>query len=249
MNRYVVAHPPSEAQLNLFCFHHAGAGAMTFARWRRRLGPNVCVLPVRLPGRETRLREARITDGDRLIRELGEHLGPLLDRPHAFYGHSLGALVAYRFALHRAHEGRRAPESVLVGACSPPHLAAPFADGDDLPDRDLLALLTRCGDLPDPLLQRPQRLRTLLATLRDDLRLAGSLRAGPGDPLPSPLLAFAGSDDQVAPAAEMHSWGRYTTAGFALRTVSGGHFFVRDGEFPRLVTSVLGTGSPLRLVG
>lgn len=249
MNRYLVAQPPRDAGLNLFCFHHAGAGAMTFAGWRRRPGPQVCVLPVRLPGRETRLRERRITDAGLLLRELAADLGPLLERPHAFYGHSLGALVAYRFAQHRVRHGLRPPEAVLVGACTPPHLPARFGVGDAVPDRELLALLTRCGDLPELLLQRPQRLRTLLATLRDDLLLAHSLRSRPGDPLPTPLLAFAGRDDQIAPEVDMRAWARCTTAGFALRTVSGGHFFVRDGAFPHLVTSVLGTDSPSHLAG
>ncbi|WP_406379390.1 thioesterase II family protein [Streptomyces sp. NBC_01618] len=249
MNRYVVGHPQSEAPLSLFCFHHAGAGAMTFARWRQRLGPQVRVLPVRLPGRETRLREARITDGNRLMRELAEALGSLLDQPHAFYGHSMGALVAYRFALHRVREGHRAPDSVLVGACSPPHLPGRFTDGDELPDQELLGLLSRCGDLPEYLVQRPERLRTLLATLRDDLQLARSLRDGSGDALPCPLRAFAGRDDTVAPAGEMRSWDQYTTAAFELRTIAGGHFFVRGGELSQLLASALGSGSPSRLAG
>ncbi|MFE3140642.1 thioesterase II family protein [Streptomyces scopuliridis] len=248
MNHYVAARSLGEKPLNLFCFHHAGAGAMTFARWQRRVGTHISVIPVRLPGRETRLREPRITDAEELMDELGAHLGPLLDRPHAFYGHSLGALVAYRFALRRTTQGHPAPVAVAVGACNAPHLPTAFIDAIDPTDEWLLRTLTHWGDVPRYLLESPQWLRTTLATLRDDFRLARSLRAASGAPLPCPVPAFAGRDDVIAPPSGMRLWSRYTTAAFALRTVPGGHFFVRDGELPRLLPAALGIGTPPRPV-
>ncbi|MFF3323727.1 thioesterase II family protein [Streptomyces sp. NPDC002889] len=243
MNQYLAVSPGvpglPEPALRLLCFHHAGAGALTFARWRPRFPSEIQVLPVRLPGRETRLREPRITDAVELIAELDAHLGPLLDIPHAFYGHSLGALVAYRFALHRARAGHRPPRFVGVGACAPPHLPAPLVEQADLPDDQLLTALAKYGTLPSYLFERPKWLGILLSTMRDDLRLARSLRAQPGDPMPVPLQAFAGTEDKVATVQAVGGWSRYTSAGFELRTVPGGHFFVRDAELPTLLAAQL----------
>ncbi|MGP3987951.1 thioesterase II family protein [Streptomyces sp. 3N207] len=269
MNAYLAAppgHRPTDAPptmgeapatgLRLFCFHHAGAGALTFARWRRGFDPGVCVLPVRLPGRETRLREPRITDGVRLLDELDAQLGPLLEEPYALYGHSLGALVAYRFAQRVRRAGRPAPVLVGLGACPPPHLPTPLTEQRELPDAALLAALDRYGTLPSYLFERPRWLRTLLSTMRDDLRLAASLRAVGGraargaagggavdggwdEPLDCPVHAFAGTGDEAAPAAAVAEWRRWVSGPFALHTVPGGHFFVRDTALPELLAAQL----------
>ncbi|MEV0092391.1 alpha/beta fold hydrolase [Streptomyces sp. NPDC050738] len=241
-HRYLAVRPNDRpADLTLLCFHHAGAGAMAYAGWQQRVGPGVRVLPVRLPGRESRLREAHITEGALLIEELEADLGPLLSGRHAFYGHSLGALVAYRFAQRRAERGLRPPERLLVGGCPAPHLpsAALGVLRPELPDGQLIAALGDENSLPGQLLSRPEMLATVLTTLRADLRLAHSLRSLPVTPLPCPLDAFAGQDDALVPAAEIRPWERCTDARFRFRTVAGAHFFVRGRELPRLVGEAL----------
>ncbi|MDF4249994.1 thioesterase domain-containing protein [Streptomyces sp. WMMB303] len=241
----------ADGGLRLFCFHHAGAGALTFARWRRGFDPSVCVLPVRLPGRETRLREPRITEASVLLDELDAQLGPLLDQPYALYGHSLGALVAYRFAQRIRRAGRAAPVLVGLGACPPPHLPTPLTDQHDLPDTALLAALNRYGTLPPYMFERPDWLRTLLSTMRDDLRLAASLRAldGAADPdwdapLDCPLHVFAGTGDEAAPAAAVAEWRRWASGPFVQHPVPGGHFFVRDTVLPELLAAQLRRNGP-----
>ncbi|MEV2255284.1 alpha/beta fold hydrolase [Streptomyces sp. NPDC050147] len=240
-------------RLNLLCFHHAGAGAMTFAGWQRRVGPDVNVLPVRLPGRESRLREGRITQAARLVEELEDDLGPLLESPYAFYGHSLGALVAYRFALHRARMGRRLPHMLGVGACAAPQLPSLLLDTTSVPglsDEQLIGSLNDEESMPAALLQRPEWLSMTLDTLRADLELARSLRAGPVTAVPCAVQAFAGMEDQMVAAADIQAWQRCTTADFTLHSVPGAHFFVRGHDAPKAVAQALRetaphTGSPL----
>ncbi|AWZ04427.1 MULTISPECIES: alpha/beta fold hydrolase [unclassified Streptomyces] len=253
MPRCLAVRPPAgPAGIRLFCFHHAGAGAMTFAGWKRAVGPGVSVLPVRLPGRESRLREPRVTDGDQLIQELTEDLGEILDgpEPYAFYGHSLGAMVAYRFAEHLVRTGRRPPLMLLVGASPAPQLPSAVLDGaralrPDAPDKELLKALGDEDSLPRELLARPGWLSLTLDTLRADLRLARSLRSAPVVPLPCPVRAFAGSEDPLVSPAEVGAWAQCTTAGFRMRILPGAHFFVRGDELPRLVGEALHIESAL----
>ncbi|RRQ88659.1 thioesterase [Streptomyces griseofuscus] len=213
---------------------------MTFAGWGGRIGPQVSVVPVRLPGRESRIGEARITDVASLLSELDEHLGPLLEEgPYAFYGHSLGALVAYRFAEHRIGSGRQAPVGVVVGACMPPDLPNPLIGAGHLDDESLLALLSSFGGVPEELLARPVWLREMLATTRADLRLGHALREGARTPLPCPVWAFAGERDRVATPAAVAQWERWTSSSFRFHTLAGGHFFVRDSELPRKIGELL----------
>jgi surfactin synthase thioesterase subunit len=245
MSGYLALEPGPAGRLRLFCFHHAGAGALSYARWQRRFGDAVRVVPIRLPGRETRLREPRIVHAGRLLDELSSVLGPLCEEPHAFYGHSLGALVAYSFAAARAADGLRPPELLGVGASSAPHLGVPTLDDQGSPDRDAHTLLELGGGTPQELTARPQWQQTMHAILRDDLRLARSLRACSGAVLNTPLLAFAALEDRIAPVADVGEWARYTTRPFRLRTVPGGHFFVRGPVLPDLLAAELGEHSSL----
>ncbi|MQY11649.1 Linear gramicidin dehydrogenase LgrE [Streptomyces sp. RB5] len=240
MSDYLAAGGRPDTALNLFCFHHAGSGALSFARWPTRFPDGVSVLPVRLPGRETRIREPRITDARRLIGELDRELGPLLEAPYAFYGHSLGALVAYRLAEHRQQRGAPGPELVALGACAAPHLPTPaLEEPPTVSDERLLAVLSRYGTLPSYLYDRPRWLSSVLSLTRDDLALARDLRTGAGRPLSCPVVAFSGVDDTVATAAAVAEWRRYTTGSFEAREVAGGHYFVRDETLPRMLAGLL----------
>ncbi|MEU6284542.1 thioesterase domain-containing protein [Streptomyces sp. NPDC047028] len=219
----------------LVCFHHAGAGISCFAPWQGVVGDAAEVVPVLLPGRETRIREARITDPGELVAELEGLLGPLLeDRPYLLYGHSLGGLVAYTFARARERAGLAGPALVAVGAVQPPHLRSPVLRSAELPDRELLRVLVAYGALP------PQAAagghvweRRVLPALRDDLRLAAALCETEQTPLRAPMLALAARNDPISPLVGMAEWADYAPAGFGLRTVAGDHFFVRGKEAPR----------------
>ncbi|MHC0432323.1 thioesterase II family protein [Streptomyces sp. O3] len=244
MQRYLAVWPESgDSRVRLFCFHHAGGGALSFAGWRQRVGDDVSVLPVRLPGRETLRAQDRITDGERLLNELDRDLGPLLDEPYAFYGHSLGALVAYRLAQRRVRSGHRPPRLLAVGACPAPQLDSPLLNtalSPDLPDAALIQALGDQEAIPAPLRDRPGWLRGTLATLRADLLLARSLRRGPVTPLPCPLDAYAGENDPLlGDGDDVAAWEHCTTARFRFQKVLGTHFFVRDRDVPHAVGETL----------
>jgi len=162
--------PVASAALRLFCFHHAGGGSALFRGWRRALGPHVAVVPVLLPGRERRAGEPRFTDLAALVADLDAALGEQLAAPHAFFGHSMGALIAYRLACRRRAAGAALPRALVVSAYPAPHLPAPLPPGAG-DARALVQLLTGVGGLPPEVLERTHGQEDLLAVVRDDLRL------------------------------------------------------------------------------
>jgi surfactin synthase thioesterase subunit len=102
--------------LRLFCFPHAGGGPSTYRHWHRALSPHVSVWPVAVPGRESRAGEAGFTGVESLVTALESELAEPLTQPHVFFGHSMGALIAYRLACRRRAAGHPLPRALLLSA-------------------------------------------------------------------------------------------------------------------------------------
>lgn len=235
---------PDDRPVTLYCFAHAGAGVDCFHRWPAAAGADVEIVPLNLPGRGSRRREARVTDRAGLV---GAFLDVLRQRgpdqgPFALYGHSLGGLVAYTLARVLADKGLSQPAFVGLGAIPSPDAPPALLNAADAPADRLPQLLADLGLLPGGAATEPGGVwhRAVLPVLRDDLRLAEALRAAAvdpatGGPLDVPLLVLGGTDDPVVSGETLAGWRRWSTAPVALRTVAGDHFFVRERQTPRIV--------------
>src|SRR5580658_8558343 len=87
--------PRLAARVRLYCFPYAGGGASLFRAFADGLPAQVEVAAVQLPGREGRLREAPVPEMKRLVPLVADGLAPSPGRPFAFFGHSMGAAIAF----------------------------------------------------------------------------------------------------------------------------------------------------------
>jgi surfactin synthase thioesterase subunit len=81
-------------EIQLLCLPHAGGGASTYRDWLATLAPDIDVVPVRLPGRESRIREPCVTDMSTLVADLTTAIRWANFGRVALFGHSLGAVIA-----------------------------------------------------------------------------------------------------------------------------------------------------------
>jgi surfactin synthase thioesterase subunit len=226
--------PPRPAALRMFCFHHAGGGASLYRGWQRAIGPHVAVCPVLLPGRERRAAEPRFTQLDALVADLDGELGDLLAEPHVLFGHSMGALVAYRLACRRRARGASLPRALLVSSYPAPHLPAPMPEVGARDGDALIGLLTGIGGLAPELLDWPGGLTELLAVARDDLRVCAGHRDRGEAPLPCPIHVFGSDADALVGEQDLRAWDRHAASPVELRVLSGDHFHIRDDPAPLL---------------
>lgn len=222
---WLLTGPPRPGALRLYCFPHAGGSPVEYLSWAEHL-PAAELHVVQLPGRGSRLREPDATDIDALV--AGFLADVPLTEPYAFFGHSLGALLAYEITRALRDAGRRLPEDLVVSAFPAPHCARRSAQLHTLPDDLLLGAVARLhGGIPPEILSSP-RLGALVARpLRADLRLAERHSHLPGVPLPVPVTVFAGDRDHVT-VSHLAAWQQHTTEPIAVRTFPGGHFYFRD---------------------
>jgi medium-chain acyl-[acyl-carrier-protein] hydrolase len=218
-------HDP-QARVHLFCFPHAGGGAAPYYAWSRELPSHIQVCPIHLPGRENRLSEPPFTRMADLVAELVEGLMRWPAGRFAFFGHSLGGLMAYEVA--QALAGQREPVHLFVSAARAPGVgrrSQPFAH---LPDAGFLAAVqSRYQPLPAAVLHDPEVLSLFLPALRGDFTLFDAYQATIHEPLSIPVSAFGGEEDEEVKEGDLAPWAGQTRGAFCLRLYPGGHFFLK----------------------
>jgi len=222
----------ADAPVRLFCLPYAGGNATAFRHWQQHLGPRVQVVPVRLPGHLGRLTEPPLTRLPDLVGALSDAMLPLLDRPYALFGVSMGALAAFETA--RTLTARsRPPERLFVASYPSPSVDTPRPTGHDLPDDGFLELLGRIGAVPPEVLGETELMRLLLPAVRADFDVSGTHVDDGGVLAGVPVTAIHGADDRTVSAEHVARWADRATAGFEFVQVRGGHFFVH-GQDPTL---------------
>ena len=219
----------ASAPLRLFTLPFAGGGSALYRQWPQRL-PGVDVVPVRLPGRETRISEPAYSTMGPLVEALAAAMRPMLDRPYALFGHSLGGLISFELC-HRLRElGLRQPDALFVSAYRSPERRSKRAIMHALPEAEFIRELRDYGGLPEQILDFPEVLQLLLPTVRADFSLFETYIYRERAPLDLPIFGFSGTDDCIVPASEMTDWRDKTHAGFAAQEIEGDHFFIATRE-------------------
>jgi medium-chain acyl-[acyl-carrier-protein] hydrolase len=226
----VIRAPSGARRVRLICFPYAGGGPDLFRTWSDGLDDGVELLAVRLPGRGPRLHERMYDSWEPLIEDTFEALSAAccLAGPHAFFGHSFGARLAYEVARRISDARAGATERLFVaGSRSPDHPQhRPYLH--DLPqERYVEALRVMGGTTPAEVLADKVMMRLFLPTMRGDMRLAELWDDRHGrTPLNVPITALYGRDDPVDGRAAMRGWQHYTSCGAELLELPGGHFFL-----------------------
>ncbi len=215
-----------QAQLRLFCFPYAGAGSSCFHSWTKALPPEIEICPLQLPGRETRLGEAPLKRLKPLIETLAPILVPYLDKPFAFFGHSMGALLGFELARELRRRNWPLPFKLLVCASRAPQLPDPSPPIHRLPEAKFIEELKRLEGIPQEVFDNQELMQLFLPTLRADFELSENYFYLNEKPLDCPIAAFGGLEDTKVSRDELAVWREQTESEFTLQMFSGNHFFL-----------------------
>jgi surfactin synthase thioesterase subunit/glycosyltransferase involved in cell wall biosynthesis len=215
--------------LTLFCFPYAGGGAMAYRAWRDSL-PELAVVAARLPGRESRLGEPPIPSMTEVVETLGAEILPrLTSGPFAFFGHSMGAIIAFELARWLRARGHAGPKSLHVSAARPPVFRLDWTPGPEPEEAEFLQELRRLEGMPRDVLENPELMRVALPAIRADAALYRQYRYQPTEPLDTPVFAYGGESDPNIRPEHLSRWAEVTSGPLALRMFPGGHFFIQSG--------------------
>jgi medium-chain acyl-[acyl-carrier-protein] hydrolase len=192
------------------------------------LPADVEVCPVQLPGRGTRLTEPPFTQLSRLVQALAEALFPLLDKPFAFFGHSLGALVSFELArqLRRQHGVGVQPVHLFVSADRAPQIPYRDLPIHSLPEGQFLVELRRLKGTPREALEDEELMQSMLPVLRADFAVYETYVFSTEPPLNCPISTYGGLQDHKVSRGDLEAWRDQTSVSFSLRMFPGDHFFL-----------------------
>jgi medium-chain acyl-[acyl-carrier-protein] hydrolase len=230
--------PNPYAELRLFCFPYAGGSALVYRQWQHVLPATIEICPVQLPGRGARLHEPPFKSLGPLVESIARALFPYVDKPFAFFGHSMGAIIIYELARLLRAEGHKGPEHLFVSGRRAPHLESREPPLFNLPDAEFFQELRRLGGTPTEVLEHPELMQIMEPLLRADFSVAENYVHSEGEPLDCPITVFGGLQDEFTNRDDLEGWRRHTSAPCTIRMFNGGHFFLNTAQ--PLLLRVLG---------
>lgn len=228
-------HPAPQAPVRLVYFPHAGGSASSCFQLSAALPPAVELVAVQYPGRQDRFAEPRIDSISELADEIPQWLDIPDGKPTAFFGHSMGAILAYEVtrrlqAADLVSAGALMPTRLIVSGRRAPSIVRDGEQAVHLMDDDgLIADLRALQGTDDSIFDDIEVRRLVLPVVRADYCAVGTYKHVPGPPLTCPVTAVIGDSDPKVSPAEADAWRQHTTGAFSLRVFPGGHFYLGEG--------------------
>ncbi len=208
--------PTDERLARLFCFAGVGGGPSNFYGWRGDLPATIGLWLARRD-------PARCHDLTEMTARLAGTMAPLLDRPFALFGHSMGGLIAYELARSLEAAGMPVPTRLFVAAARSPREPCPGPPAHALPSAAFWQAMDGPGSPSDPAVRAE-----LEPVLRADLRLLECYRPGTPPALACPISVFGGREDTLLPLEDLALWDGLSRAGCSIEVLDGGHAFPFD---------------------
>lgn len=225
--------------LRLVCFTWCGAGASVYRRLALSLPQPVELLAVQLPGREERFSEPKLLRMEQIIAHVLPDIMQLDDLPLVFFGHSMGALVAYETAMAlKAKTGREPALLVVSGHGSPDSRDHCKQQWHTASEEDFIANIGQLGGTPPAILADRAMMRMLMPALKSDYEVLETwVRQPRTETLSCPLVACAGNADKEVSESTLLAWQDYSSGPFTSHWFNGDHFYLT--AQPRQLTRCL----------
>ncbi|MGH2508873.1 MAG: thioesterase II family protein [Ktedonobacteraceae bacterium] len=238
--------PKKQAPLRLFCFPGGGASATMFFPWIEWLPDSIEVAAVQLPGRTPELPEPTGTNLALIVQEIADAIRQYQDRPFAFFGHSLGGVLAFEVARYLSLHFALEPMHLFFACCPPLHLPRTLLPLLNVPEQELLPLLLSTFADSLPMLQRRSSQQHFLTLTHLDLIFWKDYHFTPGKAFTCPLTILSGAQDTLFHAELLSGWTVHTTGPCSFQTFPGNHCFFYSNPVPLLQTLVQCMGQEIR---
>jgi surfactin synthase thioesterase subunit len=148
------------------------------------------------------------------------------DGAFAFFGHSMGALVAYETTRCLREAGRPGPSTLFASGHGAPHLPSPGPVLHVLGGQEFWREMAALDGIRHEVMRDPALCAAIEPRLRGELRAAETYHYRAGYPLGCDVVGLTGQDDRRAPVEDVMQWQMHTLGRFDMHVFPGGHFFL-----------------------
>ncbi|WP_150254515.1 thioesterase II family protein [Nocardiopsis deserti] len=217
-------HSAPEAAARLVCFPYAGGAASFYHPVSAALAPDVDVLALQLPGRQDRRGDPCVDDLATMADLVADVLRGHTDLPLGFFGHSMGAVLAFEVA-RRLVEAGGGPDFLMVSGRRAPSRRRP-GRVHLMDDEGLVDELRRNGATDPRVLDDEELRHMVLRSVRNDYRAIETYVCDEGAVVPCPVHVLTGQSDPQTTLDEARAWEEHTESTCTVQEFSGGHFFL-----------------------
>ncbi|MDO5559039.1 MAG: thioesterase domain-containing protein [Oscillospiraceae bacterium] len=231
------------ADTTLFVIPHAGGSAMGYMNFKRLLDDSVSLVPLELAGRGKRIKEPCFDDIEKCAEDLFEkHKDEFKKGNYAFFGHSLGSLIA--FALSRILKVNGYPDPIQIffsGRQAPcVNMSEIVGCYAGLNDEEFINKFTSFSALPEALMNNKELITFILPILRSDICMAENYHPVYKDGVLScDITILSGINDLLVSGQNIDLWRKCTTGKLEAFTFNGSHFYFNDAEQRKLLCDII----------
>jgi surfactin synthase thioesterase subunit len=189
--------------------------------------PVIEVLAIQYPGRQDRSNEKNVEDLGELADRAAVAIAGSCEGRVTFFGHSMGAALAFEVARRLERAGSKAPGALIVSGRPGPTAHRPGTLHQE-DDAALIAEMKKLSGTDARIFDDPELLQMILPATRSDYKAIETYRYDPGPRLSCPILALVGDCDPRTTIDEAKDWGQHTSSDFELRVFPGGHFYLNE---------------------
>lgn len=229
----------TNSKINLFCLPFAGASKSSYKVFEKYVGDHVSIVPIEIPGRGYRFKEKLLFDIESLVEDIYSQIKDKLTSPYAFYGHSMGAILAYLLTRKIIKENQPQPYYLFCSGRGGPSIGCKNIYYL-LPKEEFKELMIELGGLPNEILEDEALMNFYESIIKADFQAMDTYVYKQEAPLNIPIDVMIGDNDK-ATYEEALTWQKESTMNVEVKVFPGRHFFIFDhkAEIMSLISSAL----------
>jgi len=215
-----------QANVKLFCIPFAGGNSQIYSKWHQYLHSDIEVNAIQLPGRDSRKNESFAT----CLHEIAEEICQVLsvtEQKIAFFGHSMGALIAYEVTKRMEKTGKQVC-NLFLSARPSPDMPQRFKRSH-LPRDQLISHLDSLGGTSSSILMDDGLMDNAIPVIRADYALLEGYCCSSNDSaIQTSSTLFSAENDAFVPRSHVANWKKYLPKNTSMHSFSGDHFYLNS---------------------
>jgi surfactin synthase thioesterase subunit len=227
-------------KINIFCLPFAGGNQHSYRQLTDHESEWANWLPVELPGRGIRTREALLTDVHAMANDVFDQIRDLLTAPYAIYGHSMGSLIGYLLTKKIIRQQLNQPLHLFFSGAHEPSRPPLEQPRHLFSKENFIKKLKELGGSPEEVLDDPELLDFYEPLLRADFQATDTYIYEVSAPFHLPVTIMIGKEEGIT-MEQASAWQQETTGEVDIIQFPGNHFFIFEhaGEITGIMESKL----------